>query len=115
MALMGAVAVAYAKGNVLAYVGIAFYVVCAVAVLSGYRRTKLLLWAAVAAHGGLFVYAMCSWAVEGIAPCRYCLTAAGLTTLAAVAWWKKPLAVVPAVLVIAIWFCWPLVVQCGCD
>jgi hypothetical protein len=111
VALMGAAAAAYAKGNVLAYVGIAYYVACASAILSGCRGTKWLLWAAVAVHCALFVYAMCNWAVEGITPCRYCLTAAGLTTLATLAWWRKPLAVVPAVLVIAIWCCWPAVVQ----
>jgi hypothetical protein len=55
-ALVGAIIAAYGKGNTLAYIGIVFYTICAIAVLINHRRTSLLLWFAVLVHAALVGY-----------------------------------------------------------
>jgi hypothetical protein len=117
-ALVGAIIAAYGKGNTLAYIGIAFYAICAVAVIINQRRTSLLLWFAVLAHAALIGYMVWDWQINGIIPCSHCTAAAGFSLFAAVAWWKTPLALLPAVLMIVIWYEWsiifPLLGGCGC-
>ncbi len=108
-ALVGAIIAAYDKGNNLAYLGIAFYTVCAIAVLISHRRTSLLLWFAVVVHVLLFIYIIWDWQSNEIIPCIYCVAAAGFALLAAVAWWKTPVSVLPALLIVAFWYTWPMI------
>ncbi|WP_161821773.1 hypothetical protein [Sporotomaculum syntrophicum] len=108
-ALAGAIIAAYERGNNLAYIGIAFYTVCAIAVLISHRRTSLLLWFAVLVHLFLVIYIIWDWQSNEIIPCIYCIAAAGFALLAAVAWWKTPVAVLPAILIVALWYTWPMI------
>ncbi len=108
-ALAGAIIAAIGKSNNLAYIGSSFYIICAIAVFINYRRTSILLWLAVLVHAALTGYLIWQWQNAGVIPCNYCLAAAGFTLLAAVAWWKTPIAFLPAVLMAAIWFGWPMI------
>lgn len=109
MALAGACWAAYERGNVLAYIGIAYYVICAGAVLLNHRRTSLLLWLAVLVHVSLTGYMLLDWQINGLIPCYYCVAAAGFALLAAVAWWKTPVVLLPALLMVAVWYAWPMI------
>jgi len=109
LALVGAIVAAYYKGNALAYLGILYYSICAVAVVFNYSRTGLLLWTAVAVHFVLISYMFWNWTFSSIVPCRYCMAAAGFALLAATVWHKKNLAVLPAVLMVVIWYWWPTI------
>jgi len=108
-ALAGAVIAANGRANALAYTGIAYYLICAVAVLLNHRLTSLLLWSAVLVHAALTGYLIWEWLTTGATPCFYCLGAAGFALLAAVAWWKTPAALLPAILMATVWFAWPLI------
>ncbi|MEN6349870.1 MAG: hypothetical protein ABFD08_10800 [Syntrophomonas sp.] len=109
LALMGAITAAYFKGNALAYLGILYYSICAIAVLFNYHRTNLLLWGAVAVHCVLVGYILWNWTFSSIVPCRYCMTAAGFALLAAITWQKKSLAVLPVILMLVVWYWWPTI------
>lgn len=117
-ALVGASIAAYGKGNALAYTGIAYYTMCAVAVLINHRRTSLLLWFAVLAHAVLAGYLVWDWQINGLIPCSHCTAAAGFALLAAVAWWKIAAAILPALLMLVVWYEWSIVFPplggCGC-
>jgi len=108
-ALTGAVIAANGRANALAYLGMAYYLICAVAVVRNHRQTSLLLWSAVVVHTALTGYLIWSWLTSGAMPCYYCMAAAGFALLAAVAWWKTPAALVPALLMATVWFAWPLI------
>lgn len=109
LALAGAIVAAYFKGNALAYLGIFYYSICAVAVLLNYHRTNILLWGAVAVHCVLVSYILWDWTFSSIVPCRYCMTAAGFALLAAVTWQKKSLAFLPVLLMLVVWYWWPTI------
>lgn len=117
-ALVGAIIAAYGKGNALAYTGIAYYAICAVAVVINHRRTALLLWLAVLAHAVLVGYLVWDWQINGLIPCSRCTAAAGFVLLAAVAWWKTAAAILPALLMLVVWYGWSIVFPplggCGC-
>ncbi|MHB8158716.1 MAG: hypothetical protein ACYDEQ_15250, partial [Desulfocucumaceae bacterium] len=106
LALAGAITAAYGSGNYLSYAGISYYIVCIIAVLLNYQRSNLLLWAAVGFHALLTGYAVWRWQAAGIAPCSYCLTAAGLALVAAVAHYRPKLAIAPIILMMVIWYGW---------
>jgi len=55
-ALAGAVIAANGRANALAYLGMAYYLICAVAVVLNHRQTSLLLWSAVLVHTALTGY-----------------------------------------------------------
>lgn len=98
---------AYYVGDLLSWMGIAYYFACALAELRGYRKAHLMLWAAVGAHAALTGYSLHNWYIEGIEPCPYCFAAAGCILIAAAARTRLKAAVYPAVLVLAVGYSWP--------
>lgn len=107
IALAGASAMAYGAGNYLSYVGIAYYFICAAAILLNFSRAGRLLWAAVGAHILLTAYSVWNWQAAGIIPCQYCFGAAGLVLLAATALYRLPAVIMPVLLVTCAWYAWP--------
>ena len=109
LALAAAAVSAAGRGNALAYLGMTYYFVCAVAVFRSDRRAGYLLWLAVAVHLTLVAYSVWRWQALAIIPCHFCMAAAGFALLAATAWYRRPLVVLPALLMISVWLAWPLV------
>ncbi len=107
IALAGASAMAYGAGNYLSYVGVAYYVICAAAILLNFSRAGLLLWAAAGAHILLAVYSVWNWQAAGIIPCQYCFGAAGFVLIAATALYRLPAVILPVLLMTAVWLAWP--------
>lgn len=107
VALAGAAASAYGAGNYLAYAGTIYYTICAAAVILNYRRTALLLWAAVGAHAVLVGYGMWNWQTAQVIPCVYCFGAAGFALLAATVYTRLPAAIAPALLIAVVGYAWP--------
>ncbi|NPV89515.1 MAG: hypothetical protein HPY50_01910 [Firmicutes bacterium] len=109
LALVGAIIASYNAGNILAYTGIAYYILCIVALLMNYTRANLLLWAAVGVHVGLTSYAFWRWQALGIIPCHFCLMAAGFALAAAVVYYRPKLAVLPLALMLVVGYTWPYI------
>lgn len=107
IALAGASAMAFGTGNYLSYVGIAYYVICAAAILLSFSRVGLLLWAAVGAHILLTAYSVWNWQAAGTIPCQYCIGAAGFVLVAATALYRLPAVILPVLLVTTVWYAWP--------
>lgn len=107
IALAGASAMAYGAGNYLSYIGIAFYVVCAAAILSNCSRAGLLLWTAVGVHAVLVGYGLWDWKSANTVPCIYCFGAAGFALFAASAYSRLAAAVAPVFLIAVTWYAWP--------
>lgn len=107
IALAGASAMAYGAGNYLSYVGVAYYFICAAAILLNFSRAGLLLWAAVGAHMLLTAYSVWNWQAAGIIPCQYCFGAAGFVLIAATALYRLPAVILPVLLVTCAWYAWP--------
>ncbi|NPV92710.1 MAG: hypothetical protein HPY50_18230 [Firmicutes bacterium] len=108
-ALLAAARSAYGSGDLLAYMGIAYYLVCITALVVDHPRTGWLLLFAVAVHAVLTSYAVWRWQALGIIPCHFCLLAAGFALLAAVIYHRPRLAALPLALMVAVWWAWPLV------
>ncbi|MGI6678437.1 MAG: hypothetical protein ACOX2Q_05055 [Dehalobacterium sp.] len=106
VALIGAVIAAYGRGNALSFLGIAFYLLCAAVMLTKHKLTSYLLWFAVLFHAGLTVYSLWLWQTTGVIPCHYCMWAAGFALIAAVAWWRPPVVVLPLLLMLLGWYNW---------
>ena len=109
IALTGAAIMAYYAGNYLSKVGVFYYAISAIALLLNYRRSSLLLWAAVGAHAVLVGYSLWQWQAAQVQPCIYCFGAAGFALLAATAYTRLAAAIVPALLIASVWMAWPYV------
>jgi hypothetical protein len=107
IALAAAATTAYGAVNYIAYGGITYYTICAIAILFNYRRASLMLWAAVGVHAVLVSYALWSWQTAGAHPCPYCFGAAGFALLAATIFTRLPAAILPVILITGVWFAWP--------
>jgi hypothetical protein len=107
IALAAAAAAAYGAGNYLAYTGTVYYAICAMAILLNFRRTALLLWAAVGVHAVLVGYALWGWQTAQVTPCIYCFGAAGFVLLAATIYTRLAAAVLPLLLIAGVWYAWP--------
>lgn len=108
IALAAAAYAAAGRGNTLAYIGMVYYFLCAIAVFRNDPRAAYLLWAAVAVHLALVVYSVWKWQIMSVIPCHFCMAAAGFALLAATAWSSMRLAILPAILMVGVWFAWPL-------
>lgn len=97
---------AFYVGDLLSWVGITYYFICALAILKDHPKAPALLWAAVAAHSVLVGYSLFNWYHEGIIPCPYCFASAGCILIAATARTKLTAAVLPAILVLAVGYSW---------
>jgi hypothetical protein len=109
LALTGAIIMAYNAGNYLSRAGIFYYAVTAIALLVNYRRSYLLLWAAVGMHAVLVGYALWQWQAAHAVSCIYCFGAAGFALLAASVYTRPAAAIVPALLAASVWMAWPYV------
>jgi len=107
LALVAAIVAAQGAGNIIAYIGIGYYVVCIIAILLRFRWAGGMLWLAVGAHVLLTGWALWNWYTELIIPCHYCLWAAGFVLLAATAFYRLPAAVLPVLLMVAVSAAWP--------
>lgn len=107
IALAAAAITAYGAVNYIAYGGITYYTICAIAILFNYRRASLMLWAAVGVHAVLVSYALLSWQTAGAHLCPYCFGAAGFALLAATVFTRLPAAILPVILITGVWFAWP--------
>lgn len=111
IALLGAIYAANGSGDLLAYMGIAYYILCIIALLTNYQRAGLMLWAAVGVHIGLTGFALWRWQAMGIIPCHYCLLAAGCALVAAVFYARPKLVVFPLILMVSVACAWPYVFE----
>lgn len=107
LALSGAIVSAHYVGNVLAWAGIIYYLVCIGAIAFKHHWAKYIIWGAVGFHVVLVSYSLWLWFTAGTLPCAYCFICAGLVLLAATALQKTPMAVLPMLLIIAVWLSWP--------
>lgn len=109
LALTGAMMMAFMAHSSLTYIGILYYLICLVVVLKSDCRTipNQLLWAAVGLHLILICYLLWIWKTIGIFPCFFCIAAAGFALIAATAFSKLPLSVIPMVLLAMLWYNWP--------
>jgi hypothetical protein len=107
LALAAAATSAYGAVNYIAYGGITYYTICAIAILFNYRRAALMLWAAVGVHAVLVSYALWSWQTAGAHLCPYCFGAAGFALLAATVFTRLPAAILPVILITGVWLAWP--------
>ena len=111
LALCVAAYAAYSAGNYLSYVGIAYYLLCAAALVKNHPKAPLMLWTGVGAHIFLTGYALWLWQSEKIIPCHYCLAAAGFVLMAATVMYRLPLVILPAVLIAGVWIAWPWIFE----
>ncbi|MDD4169103.1 MAG: hypothetical protein PHD36_02365 [Desulfotomaculaceae bacterium] len=107
LALSGAIASAQYVGNMLAWAGITYYLICIAAIIFKHPWARYITWAAVGFHIVLVSYSLWNWFTASIPPCQYCFIAAGLAFFAATALQKVPMAVFPVILMTAVWLSWP--------
>jgi hypothetical protein len=108
LALVAAAIAAAGRGDTLAHIGMAYYLLCAISVFRNDQRSGYLLWAAVGVHLMLVGYSAWRWQTLAIIPCPYCMSAAGFALIAATAWSKIRIAFLPVLLMLGAWYAWPL-------
>lgn len=105
--LAGAIVSANYVGDLLAWTGILYYLICIAAILMNYRKAYMMLWAAVGVHVVLVGQSLWNWYYMDIEPCPYCFAAAGLILVAATAFTRMSVAVLPLILMFAVGYAWP--------
>lgn len=106
LALIAAIGAAFGSGDLLAYIGIAFYLLCIAALFMKHPQAHLLLWTAVGVHTILVSFSLWRWQALGVTPCHFCFLAAGSALVAAVVYYQPRLALVPLGLMLAVGFSW---------
>lgn len=107
LAVVGAITAAYYKGDLLACLGISYYLLCIAALVLKHPRAGLLLLGAVGVHVTLVIYSLLRWQVFNITPCHFCFLAAGCALVAAVVYYRPRFAVFPVTVIIAGFYLWP--------